>query len=142
MGNDWISVNDGFTTDVYGVFSLTLNDSDLFAGTEQSGVWRRSLSDFGKTDAISPFVPIQNFLTTYPNPFTQSTTITFTTPESGAATVTIVNILGTAVARIFSGELSAGEHSFIWDATSLPPGMYECIVRMNGQMERMAAIKN
>jgi hypothetical protein len=56
--------------------------------------------------------------------------------------VAMVNILGTEVAHLFSGELSAGEHTFAWDATSLPPGMYECIVQMNGSVQREASIKN
>jgi hypothetical protein len=36
-----------------------------------------------------------------------------------------VNLLGVEVARIFSGELDAGEHSYIWNSQDLPNGMYE-----------------
>jgi hypothetical protein len=60
----------------------------------------------------------------YPNPFTQWATISFTSPERVAAQVTIVNLLGVEVARIFSGELDAGEHSLTWDASGMAPGMY------------------
>jgi flagellar hook assembly protein FlgD len=83
-------------------------------------------------------------MSSYPNPFTQSTTITFSSPESGQAEVTIVNLLGTEVARLFSGELAAGEHTFTWDAAksiaydaAAPRGMYECIMRMNGSTQEI-----
>jgi hypothetical protein len=82
---------------------------------------------------------------TYPNPLTQSATISFSSPESGAAEVTIVNLLGLEVARIFTGELESGEHSFTWNANGssglpVPPGVYWCVVRMNGRTEQSAMV--
>ena len=85
-----------------------------------------------------PFVSVKSGLTltesftAYPNPTTNTTILRLTTPESGYGTIRIVNTLGAEVARIYSGELSAGEHSFEWDANRFVPGMYECVVRMNG----------
>jgi hypothetical protein len=52
----------------------------------------------------------------------------------------IVNLLGVEVARIFSGELNAGEKSFTWDASEdacATSGIYECVIRMNGQIEKL-----
>ncbi len=61
---------------------------------------------------------------------------------AGYAEVSIVNMLGVEVARLFSGELGAGEHSLSWsNPTSLPDGMYECLVRMNGQVETLPVVK-
>ncbi len=137
-GTNWQHVSSGITdTNVY---TLAVCDTTLFAGTIH-GVWRRSLSDFNNS-SVTHVTSAESSLSNYPNPFNQSTTINFTTPESGVATVTTVNALGTEIARIFSGELSAGEHTFAWDATGLPPGMYECIVQMNGSVQREASIKN
>jgi hypothetical protein len=78
----------------------------------------------------------------YPNPFSQSTEITFTSPSAGYAEISIVNMLGVEIARLFSGELGAGEHSFTWgaDGTSAPRGTYECVVRMNGQVETLPVV--
>jgi hypothetical protein len=56
--------------------------------------------------------------------------------------VTIVNLLGTEVARVFSGELEAGKRTFTWDARGMPPGIYWCEVRMNGNVERAAVLKS
>jgi hypothetical protein len=34
--------------------------------------------------------------------------------------------------------LEAGEHTFTWRTTpSLPDGMYECLIRMNGRVEKL-----
>jgi hypothetical protein len=68
----------------------------------------------------------------YPNPFSQSATITFTCPNQGPTQVSVVNLLGVEVALLFSGDLDAGEHTFSWDAHEMPPGMYGCVVRLNG----------
>ncbi len=49
-----------------------------------------------------------------------------------------MNLLGVEVARLFSGTLEAGEHSFVWSKpAAMPDGMYECLVRMNGGVERV-----
>ncbi len=77
----------------------------------------------------------------YPNPFSQSTQISFTSQDDGYADVSVVNMLGEEVARIFEGELGAGEHSFTWDAISLPQGMYESVVRQGEQMQRISVVR-
>ncbi len=136
QGATWIAVNTSLSD--LTIFNLAANDSFLFAGAFD-GLWRRPLSDFS-TSAVMHVASIGNSLTSYPNPFTQSTTINFTTSESGIAEVSVVNILGTEVARIFSGELSAGEHSFTYDGNGLAAGVYECLVQMNGSVQRVAVV--
>ncbi len=81
---------------------------------------------------------VNSNLQIYPNPFSQSTQITFSSQAAGYAEVSIVNMLGVEVARLFSGELGAGEHSFSWsNPTGLPDGTYECLVRMNGKVQTL-----
>jgi len=144
-GRTWRDVNSGLDlntslTDT-AINTLAVADGYLFAGTE-AGVWRRPLSEMIGSSSVEILPSDKYALATYPNPFTESVTITFTTPQSGVAEVSVVNMLGAEVARIFSGELSAGEHTFTWNATDLPDGMYECIVRMNGQVQRVGLILN
>ncbi|MDP4287608.1 MAG: hypothetical protein Q8922_06705 [Bacteroidota bacterium] len=83
---------------------------------------------------ISSGIHISSRLSLFPNPFSQSTTISFTPETSGYADISIVNLLGVNVARLFSGELTAVEHTFTWNPAGLPDGMYECLVRMNGRV--------
>ncbi len=120
-----------------GMFALAVNQSYVFTGTYDAGVWRRPLSDFG-ISAVSQTPPVSNTLRSYPNPFSQSTQITFTSQAAGYADVSVVNILGAPVAHLFSGELAAGEHDFAWDAGTFSPGSYWCVVCMGGSVERIA----
>lgn len=139
-GVNWRDVSGALNDTIYptsvSAYSFTVNDDTLYAGT-QRGVWMSLLPFFL---AVTPNAPTTTSLTSYPNPFADKTTINFLSPESGAVEVTVVNLLGSEVARIFDGELDAGQHEFSWDASTMPPGMYECIVRMNGQAERMPMV--
>ena len=135
-GSSWISVNPGIPNDYF--TSIALQGTDLFAGTTASGVWRRPLSEVIPKGVVEAPVSLLNvILGAYPNPISSSTTINVATRTHGPAQITIHNLLGTEVARLFSGELGAGEHSFTWDARGVAPGMYECVVRMNGSVERV-----
>ena len=134
-GGKWLHVNDSLPS-YLAVYSFTSDSTYLYAGTG-NGVYRRALTEFnGVSDGVRQNVP-ENALSVYPNPVQQSTTIRFSSQETGLAEVTIVNILGAEVTKIFDDELSDGDHSFNWDATGLPPGMYECIVRINGNSQQI-----
>jgi hypothetical protein len=76
----------------------------------------------------------------YPNPFSQSTTINFSSPESGVAKVTIVNMLGSEVAHLFNGELPVGQHAFTWNAVGMPSGTYWAILRMNDRVVQVPIV--
>ncbi|HET6400459.1 MAG TPA: hypothetical protein VFH95_03585 [Candidatus Kapabacteria bacterium] len=114
---------------------VTFKDGYVFVGSNNS-VWRRPLSDFGISSVAQTPVAAQTEIHSFPNPFTQSTEITFTTQAAGYAEVSIVNALGAEVARLYSGTLGAGNHSFAWKAGDLSPGNYWCVVRMNGHSEQ------
>lgn len=51
----------------------------------------------------------------YPNPFNPTTTISFTLPSSGAATLAVYSVTGQKVRELVSGPLTAGAHSVVWD---------------------------
>ena len=122
------------------VDGLAVERGYVFAGIsgDSNGLWRRPVSDLAGVQQVNAAQPeIQSF----PNPFSQSTEITFTSEAVGYADVSIVNLLGMEVAHLFSGELAAGEHSFVWSKPAgLPDGMYECLVRMNGRVETMPVV--
>ncbi len=62
-------------------------------------------------------VPVTSSLKqNYPNPFNPTTTISFTTTESTENTeLVIYNIKGQKVKQLVSSQLSAGQHSVIWN---------------------------
>ncbi len=122
----------------WGCFAIANNNLSIL--TLSHGIWRRPLSDFGISAVNEPRPPSAVTVRAWPNPFSQSTTIDFTARTAGYASVSIVNPLGTEVAHLFSGELSPGEHRFTWSNPSVPDGMYECVVRMNGQVQQAGVV--
>lgn len=59
-----------------------------------------------------------------PNPFRNSTSISFALPNIENVTLKIYNSIGQVVAALVGQEIEAGEHSVTWNATGLPSGVY------------------
>jgi len=60
----------------------------------------------------------------YPNPFNPSTTIMIDVPEAGHIRLAVYDLLGHEVAELASGSVEAGRHSYSFDASGLPSGIY------------------
>jgi len=60
----------------------------------------------------------------YPNPFNPSTTLRFALPVGGEVRLAVYNMLGQQVAMLVNGNLEAGWHSLVFDASSLASGVY------------------
>ena len=72
----------------------------------------------------------------YPNPFNPSTSIQFTVPNDGRATLKVYNTLGQEVATLFDGVATAGEyHQATFDASHLASGIYFSRLEFGGKMQ-------
>ena len=60
----------------------------------------------------------------YPNPFFQSTTLTYTLPHAAEVRVEVFDVLGRRVHLLADGFQSAGTHRVAFDAGDLPSGLY------------------
>ncbi|MGE5352734.1 MAG: two-component regulator propeller domain-containing protein, partial [Acidobacteriota bacterium] len=100
--NLWIAAKNNF------VSSLKL-DKDIFT---------ESLS--AQATAIKDFMLSQN----YPNPFNPSTTISYYLPHASLISLKLYDILGREAKTIEEGLKSAGHHKIIFNASSLPSGVY------------------
>ena len=60
----------------------------------------------------------------YPNPFNPSTQIQYTVPAQTTAVLTVTDQLGRVVATLFDGEVTAGSHTVLWDASGFASGIY------------------
>ncbi len=70
--------------------------------------------------AITDYHLAQNF----PNPFNPATTIEFSVPVAGHATLTVFSITGQKAAVLLDKEVSAGTVTVNWDASHLASGVY------------------
>jgi hypothetical protein len=69
-GGSWTDVSTGLSN--FGVYSLAVNDSYLFAGSDSSKVWRRALSEMVGINEINNN---DNNVSVYPNPAKNNITI-------------------------------------------------------------------
>jgi hypothetical protein len=67
----------------------------------------------------------------YPNPFNPNTTIEFSLPKASQVTLKIFNTLGEEVATLLREKRPAGKQNVVWNAGSLPSGVY--MYRLEGE---------
>jgi hypothetical protein len=82
------------------------------------------------SEACLPASP--DVLTQYPNPFSVSTTITYTLAGNGWARLTLMDMLGRPIAILRDGFHTAGSHQTSYDARNLSSGMYRLRLDAHG----------
>jgi hypothetical protein len=60
----------------------------------------------------------------YPNPFNSSTTIAYDLPNEARVKIDIFDIYGRLVDTLFDGNVKAGHHTIVWNATKFSSGIY------------------
>ena len=60
----------------------------------------------------------------YPNPFNPSTEVSFSLPMDGHVQLAAYDVRGKEVDVIFEGAQSIGQHSYTWNASNFPSGVY------------------
>jgi Ca2+-binding EF-hand superfamily protein len=60
----------------------------------------------------------------YPNPFNPTTNLRISLQEATDVTLSVYDITGRLVQTLYRGSLSAGNHSFAFDGSRLPSGVY------------------
>jgi hypothetical protein len=88
-----------------------------------------SISDFSVFP--SDFALYQNF----PNPFSSSTTITWQLPEKVHVILNVYDFMGREVKTLEDEGLAKGKHQVVFDATSLPAGVYFYQLRAGGEIK-------
>jgi hypothetical protein len=76
----------------------------------------------------------------FPNPFARMTTVTFSIPQSGFATVKLFSINGREVATVASGLREAGTYDIYFDRRTLASGVYFYRLQFGGEYETMKMI--
>ena len=65
-----------------------------------------------------------HIISTYPNPFNSTVRITFNLPCRRIIYGAVINLCGRKVYDWTTGNLNAGKHDLIWNATDVPNGIY------------------
>ncbi len=83
---------------------------------------------------------VMNF-TIYPNPFTNSTTITFNLQQSSKVNIFITNIYGIKISEVYNNFMEAGSYNITLDGSDLQPGMYFFIMETETSREMIKIVK-
>ena len=96
------------------------------------------------TSAPDALFAVSNF----PNPFNPATTIKLSLPRNGQVSLKVFNVRGELVKTLVNGQMTAGEHSIIWDGTNdrgapAASGIYFYETRAGNEMKvgKMALVK-
>jgi len=132
-GTSWSEL----TTETIGIdnkilsrYALAVNSSYYFAAywkfansVISAEVYRLSLNDSPlSTETFQNNIKFQ--LKNYPNPFNQTTTISFSMPISGNVSLKIFNVLGQEIDELINENLAIGSYSFQWNAEKQSSGVY------------------
>lgn len=120
---------------VNGMYIVERDGSVIVAFTENSDNAEPSngmqmmafpLSVLLDADDVRPELPSELSLAAYPNPFNPTSTISFSLPEAGEASLAVYDLTGRQVATLFAGPLSIGQHQRAWNAENAASGKYFC----------------
>ena len=79
-------------------------------------------------------------MSSYPNPFSTYSTITYSLPFDGKVTLTVTNILGVEVNTLVSETQTAGRYELKMDARTMPGGIYTAKLRLNGADKELVTV--
>ena len=80
------------------------------------------LTEYNEKDINSDFIFAINKI--YPNPFNPSTDIDFSLPMDTYVVLSVYNIKGQKIDVIFEGYQDSGSHSYTWNGSNFPSGIY------------------
>ncbi len=121
-GTHWDVVTSSLTG--HALYSLALNNSYIFAGTE-SGIWRLRYPEISTTVDDAKGVPTGFALEqNYPNPFNSTTKIKFSIPSAGRVSLKVYNILGSVVEDLVDKTMAPGTYQVEFSPAKLPSGVF------------------
>jgi pimeloyl-ACP methyl ester carboxylesterase len=102
-------------------WTVTYNNPDVYEWMlRYKKVTHPTSTDYSGISMPEGFSLLQN----YPNPFNPTTTISFDLPEASRVSLKIYDMLQREVATLINNDVSAGFHSFQWNAAGLSSGVY------------------
>ena len=96
------------------------------SGTDNSGGGSWNLTGWDDIPAatVSLLPDVYSMGQNYPNPFNPETTIDFALPIASDVKISVYNVMGQEVALLVQGKMEAGYHTAVWNAVTVPSGVY------------------
>jgi endonuclease/exonuclease/phosphatase family metal-dependent hydrolase len=88
---------------------------------------------FGEATSLKETSPQTFHLSATPNPASAQSLITFTLLKESAVKLSVFDVSGQEVLKLFSGEGSFGENHFAWNTENLPQGTYFIRLEADGK---------
>ena len=134
-----IALNNTGNSYVTGFFGATATfGSYMITSSGYIDIYVAKLNDyvFAENVLISTEIGLSN----YPNPFNPTTTISFSIPEESKVELSVFNIKGQKIRSLLSDQITAGEHSIVWNgddesSSFVSSGVYLYKLNVNGKTE-------
>jgi hypothetical protein len=68
----------------------------------------------------------------FPNPFSNTTSLTFHIPSKGAVKIDVLGSNGQVIEKLINEQLTSGDHTISWNSGNHPPGLYICRINYGG----------
>jgi hypothetical protein len=85
-------------------------------------------------------ISLNSQIKSFPNPFVGETNIVVDVKNESKLTINIYNSMGKNVGQLFNGKVNAGNHSFQFDATALPKGMYLGVITVDQSIQTIKMV--
>ncbi len=133
-----------YVESAYSVYAADVDsdgDIDVLSASyyDDKIAWYENLQITGiinDNNGISNLIDLNN----YPNPFNPTTTISFSIPEESKVELSIYNIKGQKIKSLLNGQITAGEHSIVWngeddEVKKVSSGVYLYKLNVDGKTE-------
>jgi len=122
--NGEVSFSSRGTKNPVGEWCLEVTDINLTGATYDSSA--NVVSQACESSSAAKVVPstYTTNLNVYPNPFQNSTKISFLLPQQVHTTIEVYTVLGKRIAEITNRSYNAGQHSLEWNTDKLSSGIY------------------
>jgi len=128
-GNNTVWTQEGASTIgnvVIDMIAARQSDGIVAVGTHGNGIYTAKITEYPSAVEEGASRPITSFALRppYPNPFNETTTISFYLSHAGDVKLKVYNTLGQEVSTLVDGSLLTGEHQVQWAAKQLASGVY------------------
>jgi hypothetical protein len=132
-GHTWDSFQAGLPA-AHLITAVGATQRAVLVALDGEGLWSRALPPVHDAErTAAPSLPHAALLANDPNPFSDTTAISFRLSAEAAVTLTVHDVHDAEVSRLAEEAFPPGLHRFVFEAASLPVGLYQCRLRVAGR---------